>query len=967
MMNLNMVNKYKIIKNYNNLLSVEEDEEEEEEEDDEEEEKEKEEKKEVKKEEEKKEMIKEIKKEEEKKIEKKENKKEEQKVKEYDKDDINTGSFITQPPFKKNLNTNENNKENKIPNIKYNVNKNVTSNNNNKNLNINTSKTLNVNSNTNIKNNNITNINNKNSNINLNSDKKSSITVAIRVRPLNQTELEITSVEGIKIVNSNSLIVSSDPNSINKKTNLIKEHQFFFDYVFGQSATQEEVYQNTTQKLLPGIIDGFNATVFAYGATGSGKTYTMLGTVNKEGIMTRSITDLFKLVNSKKNNEFRMEVSYIEVYNEIIRDLLSEGNVIDIHEDPNIGVILQGVKEIEVENNDNFYDLLELGNRKRTTGSTNNNETSSRSHAVLRINLCNQDRNSKNSINGRFIMVDLAGSEKTSINSSNPNKERQNEGKNINKSLLALGQCINALATKNKFIPWRNSKLTRILKDCLGGNSRIVMISTISPSIYNIDETINTLLYSNRAKNIQTIIKRNVVSTIEHDSQVNKYDEIISNLTSELQGLRQELAVKIHNKHLLPKKEFSAPNIMFNGSNRMEKLSKEINNHFNEEKRCKSEIIEIKTRINTLLANLKDKEFSLYKVMNKKEMNKSSSVRDVMRQNYLRKVPQVANFKEKALQSQIKTLNNQISSEKDLLSIKESQFREIMAKRPDLEASISKFAASIKNINSNDNNQGLSTLEYLYQSYILEIDNMENDFLRKQSLGEIRTKDVKIQKLVEQLKIRDEYINQEKKQLAKKKIKYFFKGENEIKKLEELNIDKNFSLPFIIQQDNNSFNQNHVKFRSIDNNKNSVLNINRINQISNGRYDYSGYCNPNIIKEKKVIKTKTNEIMRKTKRSQLSDLKLNILNDQYKNSKVFYINKGTNPNLSFSEEPNVIAFDSRKVNKSQSNSSFSHGSHNDSMENSFRSSKIFNYKEREIDNKIKRIIVGKKKMSPYIK
>ena len=107
--------------------------------------------------------------------------------------------------------------------------------------------------------------------------------------------------------------------------------------------------------------------------------------------------------------------------------------------------------------------------------------------------------------------------------------------------------------------------------------------------------------------------------------------------------------------------------------------------------------------------------------------------------------------------------------------------------------------------------------------------------------------------------------------------------------------------------------------------------------------------------------------MRKTKRSQLSDLKLNILNDQYKNSKVFYINKGTNPNLSFSEEPNVIAFDSRKVNKSQSNSSFSHGSHNDSMENSFRSSKIFNYKEREIDNKIKRIIVGKKKMSPYIK
>ena len=960
------------------MLSIEENEEEEEEEDDEEEneddkkmERTKEEEKRSekqsinKKEEEKKSDKQPIKKEENKKIENQMIKKEEKK--DYDKDDINNGSFMTQPPFKKNQNQI---KKLNINNIKATINKNnsdknIISNNNKKNVNL--IKNNNINSNENKKNN----YNNINNNItsNPNQDKKSSITVAIRVRPLNQNELEITPVEGIKIINSNSLIVTSDPNAANKKTNLIKEHQFFFDYVFGPSASQEQVYESTTQKLLPGIIDGFNATVFAYGATGSGKTYTMLGTIKKEGIMTRSISELFKLLNNKRNKEFKLEVSYIEIYNEIIRDLLSEGNVIDIHEDPNIGIILQGVKEIEVESNESFYDVLSVGNRKRTTGSTNNNETSSRSHAVLRVNLYNQDRNSKNLISGRFIMVDLAGSEKTSINSNNTNAQRQNEGKNINKSLLALGVCINSLAKKNQFIPWRNSKLTRILKDCLGGNSRIVMISTISPSIYNIDETINTLLYSNRAKNIQTIIKRNVISTIEHDSQVNKYDEIISNLSSELQGLRQELAVKIHNKHLLPKKELSSPNIMFSGANKMEKLSKEINNHFNEEKRYKSEIIELKTNINNLMANLKEKEFSLYKIMNRKEINKSSSVRDVMRQNYLRKVPLYPNFREKAIQEQIKTLNSQLSYQKDLLSIKENQYKEIYAKREDLEASISKLGSAMKNIASNDNGEGLNALEYLYQSYILEIDNMENDFLRKQSLGEIRTKDIKIQKLVEQLKIRDQYIDEEKKQLAKKKIKYFFKGENEIKKLEELNIDKNFSLPFIIQQENNSFNQNDNKFRSLDNSKlkSRPMNSNRINLISNGRYDYSGYCNPNIIKEKKVIKTKTNEIMRKTKRSELSDLKLNILNEQYKNSKVFYINKGTNPNFSFSDEPNVIAFDSRKLNKSQSNSSFSHGSQNDSMDNSYRSSKVYNYKERKIDKTIKNIMFAKKKMSPYLK
>ena len=284
------------------MLSIEEDEEEEEEE----------------------EEKKDNKKEEKNKIENKEEIKGDKNNKEADKDDINTGSFMTQPPFKKNINNNENTKDNKDSN------------------NIKIKKVPFINSTKNTKNNFLNNINNNNSssNLNLNSDKKSSITVAIRVRPLNQNELEITSVEGIKILNSNSLIVNSDPNSTNKKTNLIKEHQFFFDYVFGPSSTQEEIYQNTTQKLLPGILEGFNATVFAYGATGSGKTYTMLGTINKEGIMTRSIRDLFQLVNKRNDNEVKIEVSYIEIYNEIIRDLLSEGNVIDIHEDPNKGVIL---------------------------------------------------------------------------------------------------------------------------------------------------------------------------------------------------------------------------------------------------------------------------------------------------------------------------------------------------------------------------------------------------------------------------------------------------------------------------------------------------------------------------------------------------------------------------------------------------------------------------------------------------
>ena len=753
----------------------------------------------------------------------------------------------------------------------------------------------------------------------------------------------------------------------NKKTNQIKEQQFFFDYVFDKNSSQQTIYEYTTKNLLSGILDGFNATVFAYGATGAGKTYTMLGTSKEKGIMPRSISELFKLLSSYKNKEFKMIVAYIEIYNENIRDLLGDGNVIDITEDPGKGVILIGAKEIEVDNTENFYELLSIGNNKRTTGSTNNNEYSSRSHAVLRINLDSIDKNSNEIISGKFILVDLAGSEKTSSNlTNNVNQERQKEGSNINKSLLALGVCINALASKSKFIPWRNSKLTRILKDSLGGNSRIVMISAISPSVFNIEETINTLVYSNRAKNIQTIIKKNVISSIDRDTQVNKYDEIISNLTSELEGLRQQLAVKTHNKHLLPKKELSTPNFQISGGSKMERLSKEINNHFNEERRYKIEILEIKRNINNLLATLKDREFMLYKMANKQEMNKSSSVKNALAENYKRKVPKILTFKEKEIKSQIKTINEQISSQKDILVIKESKLNEIMSKRTDLENAIGKYGSSMSlNSNSNaynENIQNFTALQYLYQSYILEINNMENDYLRKKSLNEIRVKDIKIQKLVEQLKIRDEYINQEKKQLAKKKINYFFEGEKDIKKLEELNIDKNFSLPFIIQQENNIS-------PSIDTTKRVLspnINTNRVNQVSNGRYDYSGYCNPNIVKEKMVIKTKTNEIMRKTKKSQLTELKLNMLNDQYKNSKVFYVNKGGNLNSSFSEEPNVITFDTRKLNKSQSNASLSYRSQSDSL-NASSNNRIFNYKEREIDNKIKKIMILKKRINPYLK
>lgn len=828
-----------------------------------------------------------------------------------------------------------------------------------------------------LKNNNYINATNKNS-------QKSQIIIAIRLRPLSQNEKDLSDIESVSVINSTSLTVSAENST--KKNNQIKYQQFFFDHVFDKNASQQEIYNKTTKPLLENIIEGFNATVFAYGATGSGKTYTMLGNnQNERGIMPRSVSDLFKLLQKQKNKEFRIQVSYVEIYNEEIRDLLGNREELKLHEDPVKGVLLQGVKELYVENTDNFFDILYKGNMKRTVGKTNANETSSRSHALLRINIENKDKEGPNSSKitcGRFILVDLAGSEKNNpaINSNNnlsnnKNALRQQEGAKINQSLLNLGICINALASKSKFIPWRNSKLTHILKDYIGGNSKVVMISTISPSLFCLDETLNTLNYSNRAKNITTIIKKNVINVIDRESQVNKYKEIITNLSDELEAKRNQLAVITNNKYLLQKKETNNINIQDAGlNNKMDKLSKEITSHFNEETRIKLEIFEVKKNISNLVNNLKDKEFSLYKLLNKAP-NTKKSVNNISN-NSLN-----ITLKEKEIRANMKKLTDQIQNQKSILLTKESKYNELVQKRTNLENAIGKFGntqnnnTNMNNNNLSDNTQNFSALQYLYHSYILEINNLENDFIRKQNNNEIISKDIKINKLLEQLKIRDEYINQEKKSLANKKIKFIFEREKDIKKVEDLSIgSNNFSLPVIFQQDK------RLNTQTINNdiNKNSSpsnnTNRNRVFLMNNGQYDYSGYSNPNIIMEKKVIRTKTNEIMTETKKNQLSELKLNMLNDQYKNSKVMYVNKGDRSFYEDNTNSNVIIFDTKKLNKSQSFGTISarsksrSKSREDSFNNSFgNSGSILNYREREIDNKIKRVMIGKKKASPYLK
>jgi kinesin family protein 18/19 len=303
---------------------------------------------------------------------------------------------------------------------------------------------------------------------------KSNILVAVRCRPLTSKEIAISKEETLKILNKKVVCVIDPGTQDDVFKNKLREQQYAFDFAFDKNSTQLEVYENTTKFLLPGILEGFNTTVFAYGATGAGKTYTMLGTGDNPGIMVRSLSDLFSMIDeTKAAREFRIKLSYVEIYNESLRDLIEKGENLEMREDPNKGIQIVGLTEIEVTNVTEVFKLLLKGNRNRTTEATNVNESSSRSHAVLQIRIDNKlsSKTIKNqndeTIIGKFILVDLAGSERAA-NTQNT-RLRLVEGGNINKSLLNLGTCINALVeisngSEKTFVPWRNSKLTRMLK-----------------------------------------------------------------------------------------------------------------------------------------------------------------------------------------------------------------------------------------------------------------------------------------------------------------------------------------------------------------------------------------------------------------------------------------------------------------------------------------------------------------------
>ncbi|KAG2429201.1 hypothetical protein HYH02_014133 [Chlamydomonas schloesseri] len=383
----------------------------------------------------------------------------------------------------------------------------------------------------------------------VNASTAATLTVAVRARPLVRAEIAKGGRRDIIRVMDGRVVLVLDPDDskdyLDQVQNRTKEKRYTFDIAFGSNATNRDVYNGTVRDLLGGVLQGMNTTVFAYGATGSGKTYTMVGSPHDPGLMVLCLDQIFADRDAHHRDEdFSVTCSYLEVYNEIIYDLLvKNSSPLELREDPELGVVVAGLKHITVTSAAEIMSLLEEGNRRRKTEATDANASSSRSHAVLEITVRRTPKNhyKVTQLRGKLSLVDLAGSERAAETNNAGQKLR--DGANINRSLLALANCINALGKANAgkaaaYVPYRNSKLTRLLKDGLSGNSRTAMVATVSGSSDQYHHSINTLKYADRAKEIKTHVVQNV-GTVE--SHVADYQRIIDNLQSEVQDLRGQL------------------------------------------------------------------------------------------------------------------------------------------------------------------------------------------------------------------------------------------------------------------------------------------------------------------------------------------------------------------------------------------------------------------------------------------
>jgi len=384
-------------------------------------------------------------------------------------------------------------------------------------------------------------------------DRGQNIQVFVRCRPLNQAEKNVKAFSIVDIPSHREVVVKEKPN-----TNLTKSYQF--DRVFGPKSQQLDVYRSVVEPLIEQVMMGYNCTVFAYGQTGTGKTFTMEGGEKRNeagvswdsdptsGIVPRALAQMLDTLQEQADSvEYSVRVSFLELYNEEIFDLLSahdDTSKLRLYEDATKkgSVIIQGLEEVQVHNKAQVYNILEKGSDKRKTAETLMNAHSSRSHTVFTVTVHIKEASLMGEEVlriGKLNLVDLAGSE--NVGRSGAKDVRAREAGNINQSLLTLGRVISCLVERAPHIPYRESKLTRLLQDSLGGRTKTSIIATVSPATINLEETMSTLDYAYRARNITN--KPEVNQKLSKREVLKEYSDEMNRLRRDLLNLREKNGV----------------------------------------------------------------------------------------------------------------------------------------------------------------------------------------------------------------------------------------------------------------------------------------------------------------------------------------------------------------------------------------------------------------------------------------
>ena len=712
---------------------------------------------------------------------------------------------------------------------------------------------------------------------------------------------------------------------------LFVPHPYTFDHIFDMDSTQEDVYKIAAVPAVESLMSGYNSTIFAYGQTGTGKTYTMEGfsydyLSPKKGLIPRAIENIFKYIENNSNSDttFIIRVTYLQIYNESIDDLLkSEKKHLSIRESHKKGIYVEGLSEWAVCSPNDIYALLERGAQSRIRAQTKMNDVSSRSHAVFTI-ILEQMKISKGKKKfkcGKLNLVDLAGSERVKL--SGASGKQLDESRRINKSLSALGNVINALTDpKTKHIPYRDSKLTRLLQNSLGGNCKTSMIAMISPYDGSFNESISTLNFAKRAKSIR--IKASINEEVNQNALISQYE-------TELSRLRKELEEKneiINNNAFIKKIE-------------MEKIQaeKDKNEALQALEKASLRFLQEREEKRKLEKKIEIMKFQMIQGGQKVKIEDTPEFKTLIQKHQI------------LLQKDFNEKLNDLEKEKELMQISKEQvdsYNDLLNKQKETMESLTNNLKE-KEDNINHLNEMIDSYEKIIneQDNIIEIKNqriklLENLLIKnnvsfpKETITQTNYinnnngKDDKIDNLIDINGINDKDINENKKKLIifsnnniKEKDKDYDDkikennnkvDENSIEEIINIDINKGKNNEGDINNKNKNNVDSKIDFEIINNNlsqsKNSI-NIKEITLENNPKYQYlEDEDNYNVVISGSLNKSnkKTNKLLKEIKSSKNLTLISSITKESKKGRNKISKKTESDNNLFFMQSKDKTSF-----------------------------------------------------------